>query len=297
MNIALIGGTGFIGKKLYKSFLEDGHTVFLLSRDFSRHSELESENLRVVPLNPLNLKDTLEQCEVVINLAGVNISSRRWTEAFKNEIRSSRIDTTRLLVESINSLEKKPEILINSSATGYYGNSLSDKVLTEQDGNGEDFLSNLCKDWENEAMKANCKVAVIRTASVVDKKQGIYPKLVQSFEMKVGTRILPGNQYFSWIHIEDLIRVFKFIIENKITGPVNASSPESLTYNSMSKILTELYKPYFVVPVGESILKLVLGDIAEYTTKGQNVYPKLLTDKDFEFNYKDFSEVAKTFHG
>jgi uncharacterized protein (TIGR01777 family) len=296
MNIAIIGGTGFIGKKLYKSLLEDNHTIFLFVRDYTKYEELETETLRVVPLNPLNLKETLEQCDAVINLAGASIYGR-WTEEYKKEIRSSRIDTTRLIVDSINSLEKKPEILINSSASGYYGSTLEDKVVTEQDTNGYDFLATLCKDWENEAIKANCKVALVRTSLVMDRKQGIHPQLTESFKRRIGTRILPGKQYLTWIHIEDLIRVFKFILDQKITGPVNAAAPGSLTYDQVSKILAEEYKPYFVVPLGESLIRIVFGDIAEYITKGQNVFPRVLTDKGFEFNHSDFKEVAKIFHG
>jgi uncharacterized protein (TIGR01777 family) len=297
MNIAIIGGTGFIGKKLYKSLLEDNHTIFLFVRDYSKYDELETEKLRVIPLNPLNLKETLEQCDAVINLAGANLYGSRWTDEYKKEIRSSRIDTTRLIVDSINSLEKKPEILINSSASGYYGSNLDSTVVTEQDTNGYDFLATLCKDWENEAIKANCKVALVRTSLVMDRKQGFHPRLAESFKMRVGTRILPGKQYLSWVHIEDLIRIFKFILDQKITGPVNAASPGALTFDEVSKVLAEEYKPYFVVPIGETLIRFVFGDIAEYITKGRNVYPRVLTDKGFEFNHSDFKAVAKILHG
>jgi uncharacterized protein (TIGR01777 family) len=297
MKIAIIGATGFIGRKLYKSLLEDGHTVFLFVRETSDFREQETKKLHVITLNPLNLKETFEQCEAVINLAGTNINNGRWSDSFKQEMRSSRIDTTRLVVDSINSLEKKPDILINSSASGYYGSSLSDRVVTEQDNNGYDFLATLCKDWENEAIKANCKVALVRTAVVMDKKKGAFPKLAESFKMKLGVRILPGKQYLSWVHIEDLIRVYKFILKEKITGPVNAASPEAITYDTLAKVLADEYKPYFVVPVGEFIIKFLFGDIAEYITKGQNIYPKVLVDKGFEFNHKDFKEVAKILHG
>lgn len=297
MNIAIIGGTGFIGKKLYKALLEDNHSVFLFVRDYTKHVSLETEQLRIIPLNPLNLKETLEICDAVINLAGANIYQSRWTDEEKKEMRSSRIDTTRLIVDSINSLEKKPEILINSSASGYYGSTVDDRVLTEQDTNGYDFLATLCKDWENEAIKANCKVALVRTSLVMDRKLGIHQQLTKSFKMGIGTRILPGKQYLSWIHIEDLIRVFKFILAEKITGPVNASAPGAITYNEVAKILKEEYKPYFVLPLGERLIKFVLGEIAEYITRGQNVYPRVLTDRGFGFHHSDFKEVAKILHG
>ncbi len=297
MKVAIIGGTGLIGKKLYKSLVEDGHTIFLFARDVTKYEDLESEKVRVIPLNPLNLKEALEESDAVINLAGANIYGTRWTESFKKEIRSSRIDTTRLVVDTINSLEKKPEILINSSATGYYENTVSEKVITEQDNNGQDFLSLVCRDWENEAVKANCKVCIVRTAIVLDRKQGAYPKIVQPYKSGVGIYIKPGKQMFSWIHIEDLISVFKFVLANKMTGPVNASSPEPLSYDQMHKTLKSVYKPIVTIPVPIWASHLALGEISHYLINGANVYPKVLIDKQFEFHYKDFSSVVKAFQG
>ncbi len=297
MKIAIVGGTGLIGRKLYKSLLEDGHTIFLFVRDITKYEDLETEHLRVIPLNPLSLKETLEISDAVINLAGSNIYATRWNENVKSEIRSSRIDNSRLVVDKINSLDKRPEIFINSSATGFYENNLSEKVVTEQDSNGASFLSILCKDWEGEATKANCKVACIRTAIVIDRKNGALPKLLQSYKMNVGTLIKPGKQMFSWIHIEDLVRIFKFILENKITGPVNASSPEAISFEELSKILGKIYTPLFTFPVPVWASKLALGEVADYLVTGNNVYPKVLVDKGFEFNYKDLSSVIKAFQG
>ena len=204
--IAISGASGFVGQSLVDFFSKQNYKVVQIKRDILNNS--------------LKLDELINSSDVVINLSGANIINR-WSESYKKLLISSRLDTTKKLVESLNRVEKKDKLFISTSAVGIYDNS------AKYDENGSfsnDFLSTLCQNWEKEAQKAkseSTKVAIFRFGIVLGKNGGAFQKMITPFKLGLGGIIGSGKQHFSYIHIEDLIEVYKFVIENSLDGVFN----------------------------------------------------------------------------
>lgn len=280
MVIALTGAGGFIGKRL-SSYLK------------SRGNEMRSLPRVNEETSPSVLAESLAGVEVIINLAGAPIVGR-WTKAYKKMLFDSRIITTRKIVESINLLEKKPELFISASAVGIYapeGEQTEYKFKM-----ADDYLAEICNSWEKEAKNAVpfTRVAIIRLGIVLGKDGGALQRMLPLFKLGAGGKIASGRQGFSWMHITDLARAIQFIIENpKVSGEFNFTAPEVVTNEKFTKVLAGILNRPALFTVPAFALKLIFGEGAIAVTGGQFAPPKHLLDEGFQFSYPELESALR----
>lgn len=293
LQILITGGTGFIGTFLCEQLARDGHYLTLISRSPEKYAEESAKNQSYISWDS-DLFKAMDKADVVINLVGENLFGKRWTDEVKKRLYSSRIDLTNKLVDAMRESSTPPELMISASGINYYGAS-GDEVLTEEKGPGDDFLANLCVDWEAAAMKAQelgVRVAVPRIAPVLEDGDGIIDKMKLPFSLFVGGSLGSGDQYLSWIHMDDMVNAITFPIENQeISGPYNAASPNPVQMdefaNAMGRVMNR--PSFFRVP--EFVLNTVLGEAATPVLASLRIQPKVLQQAGFEFHYADL-EVA-----
>jgi uncharacterized protein (TIGR01777 family) len=225
--------------------------------------------------------------DVVVNLAGESIAKSRWTNSVKQEILASRIKATKALVAAINDGYIQPKVLINASAVGYYG-PCGDEEKTEETGAGQDFLAQVCQEWENEAYKVQNPITRVITARIglVLGAEGALNKMVLPFKIYLGGSLGSGSQWLSWIHINDLTRLIMFMMEyRELSGPINATAPEPVRMKTFCSVLGKVLNRPSWLPVPELMLKIALGEMAEMLLHGQRVVPKKAINAGFEFRY------------
>lgn len=297
MNIMLTGGTGFIGGALSRVLKDAGHNVVITTR---RKTGSFAGALHVTPLQwrPPEVipPDVISEIDAVINLAGESIAPKRWTEERKARILSSRVNTTRALVESMNNASVKPRVLISASAIGIYGPH-GDEPVTEDSPPASDFLGDVCLKWEAEAYKAEelgVRVVTVRIGGVLEADGGALSQMIIPFKFFLGGPIGSGRQWFSWIHRDDIIGIITFALENdSISGPVNLTAPNPVTNREFSKALgITLHRPsFFAVPA--FMVKLGLGELGGVLLTGQKVLPKKALDAGYTFKYTDVNEALE----
>ena len=289
MKVVITGGLGFIGTQLSTRLLERGHQVTVV--DYSPKPKPSTpREVKYVSADttvPGAWQEEVEIQDAVINLAGTSIF-RRWNDETKQLIYDSRILTTRNVVEAMD--KEKGALLCSTSAVGYYG-FRGDEELTEDDSPGNDFLAKVCVDWEKEAQKAadkGVRVALTRFGIVLGKTGGVLGQMIPAFRKFVGGPLGSGRQWFSWIHMEDLLRVFLFVFDNEdIHGPVNFCSPNPIRNRGLAKALGKvLSRPSFLTVPG-FMLRVVLGDFGSVLVEGQRVVPTKLLKHGFVFEYPE----------
>ena len=276
--IAISGASGFVGSSLNKYFSNLNYKVISISRDVLNNQE--------------KLNEVISSSDIIINLAGANIINR-WSESYKKLLYSSRIDTTSKIVNTINTITNKPKLLISTSAVGIYDN----KSTYDEKGNySNDFLSNLCQDWEKEALKAkneSTKVSIFRFGIIMGKDGGALQKMITPFKLGVGGVIGSGNQAFSFIHIEDLLNACKFVIENEYEEVFNLTAPVPTTNKGLTKALGKTLNRPTLFPVPEFVLNLIFSEGARVLTDGQSAIPQKLLDLGFEFKFKNIEDTIE----
>jgi len=281
MKIAISGSTGFIGKQLTGYLFQRGHEISVISRN-----DFTATNNQLAKL--------IISADVILNLAGSSVLCR-WNQQNKQQILSSRIDTTRLLVDAVrkNAAVHLPEIFLNASAIGIYQEAgIHDE---SSDALNTDFLASVCNAWENETAplkQLNLRTCILRTGIVLGTTGGSFAKMFPLFKFGLGGKIGSGMQSFSFIHIADYCRAILHLIDNpQSSGTYNMVSPEPTTNESFTRTLAgHLHRPaFFTVP--EFALRLVYGQAAELLTKGVNVRPARLLSEGFQFNYPDISSA------
>lgn len=290
MRVVIFGGSGFIGKHLIPKLISSGHKVTLVSRHPESVETNVQQGVKIQGWNPQeNLIAALEGIDTIVNLAGESIGAGRWTASRKEEILSSRIDTTKTIVTVLKNLSKKPSVLLNSSAVGYYGNTHDDDVI-ENHPAGKDFLADVCVQWENEARKAEqfgIRVVLPRTGIILAGDGGALQRMVLPFRLFVGGPLGSGRQWFPWIHIDDEIAAMIHAIENSsLSGPVNFAAPQPITMTQFCSALGKaMHRPSWA-PVPSFVLKIILGEMAEaLVLGGQKVDTKKLVESGFRFSY------------
>ncbi|RXJ99081.1 TIGR01777 family protein [Arcobacter sp. CECT 8986] len=274
--IAITGASGFVGTSLKNFFGNLGYNMVSIKREFLNNKQ-ELENI-------------VSSSDFIINLAGANIINR-WSDEYKQLLYSSRIDTTKKIVEAINNVENKPKLLISTSAVGIYNN----KHRYDEKGDfSNDFLSNLCQTWEEEAKKADTKVSIFRFGIVLGKDGGALAKMMLPFKLGLGGIIGSGKQPFSYIHIDDLLNAYKFVIENCVEDTFNLTAPEPTTNYGLTKALGKALSRPTIFPVPEFVLKLIFSEGAKVLTDGQEVVPKKLLDLGFKFKYNNIQETVNS---
>lgn len=287
----ITGATGFIGSRLCKEILQDGHKIIALTRQ----KNLPSYHQNLKYINDLAEVDF--DFDIVINLAGSPIAVR-WTNCAREQIYNSRIDITKQIVEKILASKKPPQLFISGSAIGYYGTS-SSIIFSEnsQPTNQNLFSQKLCRDWENIANQAQSKtrVVLLRTSVVVGKNGGIIKKLLLPFKMGLGGNMGSGLQDMSWIHLDDVIGAINHIINNySLQGGINIVSPKITTNQEFSqKLAKSLNRPcFFDMPA--PIVKIVFGEMGEeLLLSSQKIAPLKLTESGFDFNVIEIDEAIK----
>jgi len=295
MKLIITGATGFIGWVLVERLRKQSHSLVLLSRKpLSQQNTSREKWLTWEPGMGGAWEGAIDGADGIIHLAGEPIAAKRWTKAQKEKLRTSRIDTTGSLVNAVAKARVKPRFMISSSAVGYYG-SRGDETLTEESPPGNDFLSRLCVEWEDEARKAEghgVRLALLRTGIVLGKGKGALAKMVPPFKMFLGGRLGSGRQWMPWIHIDDEVGLIHFLMENEnARGAFNATAPNPVTMSEFSSALGKALNRPAWAPVPASVLTLLLGEMAEMLLAGQRALPSSAEQLGFRFKYKNVANA------
>lgn len=300
MNILITGGTGFIGTPLTRELRNSGHNVIVATRRQTDAGTIHESSL--LTWNPPELipPEIMSRIDAVINLAGEPIAPKRWTAERKKRILLSRIDTTRALVQSIQNAEPKPKVLVSASAIGYYGPH-GDEYVTEETPPASDYLADVCRKWEAEALRAEesgVRVVLVRIGGVLESDGGALAQMVIPYKFFLGGPIGSGRQWFSWIHREDIVGIIKYVLENEtISGPVNATAPQPVTNKEFSSALGKaLQRPSFLAVPG-FIVKLSLGELGGLLLTGQRVLPEKALNAGYKFKYTEVNEALNAIFG
>lgn len=285
--ILMTGATGMIGGYLIPVLTARGYKIIALTTNpKSAAKKLKNVKSIIAMDDYLSLKD--EKIDIIINIAGANVGAKRWSDEFKKEIYDSRIDTTRKMVELISYMQQKPELLINMSGSDYYGDA-GDKPLDESAPNGNTFLAHVTKDWEAEAFKAEqygVRVTAMRTGFVIAPHSEAVDKLSLPYKFFVGGPLGSGKQVMSWIHIDDVVGIFLFVIDNaSINGPVNNTAPNPETNKEFGKHLGKAMGRPSIFPVPSFMVKLLTGEMSEVVLTGRRAIPKKLLDAGYKFKF------------
>lgn len=291
MHIAVTGATGLIGSALIEELTDSEHVITVLARDpstagtrFPTARVVEWEGMHGPPPD-----GTFEGVDAVVHLAGEPIAGKRWNAARKEAIRDSRVLGTRHIVSAILDCKRRPATLISGSAVGFYG-SRGDQELEESSYIGEGFLSEVCREWEEEAetvKRGDCRVVVLRTGIVLSTEEGALSKMLPAFKFFLGGPLGDGKQWMSWIHIRDEVRLIRHVLNTpELSGPLNATAPEPVTNREFSRTLGRvLHRPAFF-PAPAFALRLLLGEMADtLLLQGQRVLPRKALESGYEFQF------------
>ncbi len=300
MKIVIAGASGLIGRHLTNALLRAGHTITCLTTRPVAPNQTTDPAFVKVHWDGTTAGDWIRSLDVagaVINLSGQSLSSGRWTETRKQSLRSSRLNSTRSLVEAIRTSRKKPSVLINASAVGYYGPVESGDVAEDSPA-GTDFLASLCAEWEREAMAAEplgVRTVTIRSGVVLDPGGGALRRLVLPFRLFVGGPLGNGAQWLPWIHREDQVRAILFAIERtELSGPVNLVAPDVVTMSEFSRTLGRVLRRPSIMSVPGFALRILLGEMATIVLTGQRAVPRKLLQAGFRFLHPTLPEALSS---
>jgi uncharacterized protein len=290
MKILIAGASGLVGKALATSLLADGHTTARLVRPGTAASE---GDVCWDPAAATVDLPAIEGIDAVVNLNGASIGQGRWTPSRKAILRSSRIDSTRVLVDAVAHLRKKPRVFVSASATGYYGNR-GDEILTDSSEGGADFLALLARDWEAEARRAEgsgIRTVVLRFGVILSSQGGALSKMIMPFRFGVGGRFGSGRQWMSWIALTDATEIIREAINNeRIAGPLNVVAPNPLRNIEFTRILAAALGRPAIFPVPEFALRMALGEMATpLLLASQRARPERLLAMDYPFRFADLA--------
>ena len=307
MNILITGGTGLIGKELVNSLVTSGHSITILTRVPQKASDGFPSGIHTVKWDGENsqiLVGIISETDAVINLAGESIAgkslfqifTKRWSQERKNRIIKSRKKIGVALSEAIKSASRKPAILIQSSAVGYYGPH-GPETITERSPAGKDFLAQTCKAWEASTEPVNLmgvRQVIIRTGLVLASDGGILPVMLLPYKLFLGGPIGKGNQYIPWIHIKDQVNAIEFLLTTEnANGPYNLSAPNPVTNREFGKIAGQvLNRPYWL-PLPSLALKMALGEKSTLVLDGQRAIPDRLIENGFKYQFEFLEDALR----
>lgn len=295
MTILITGATGLVGQELVSLLLQNGHTVHYLST--SNNKLVTNSNYKGFYWNPKTAEidtDSLADVEVVVHLAGASVA-KKWTKSYKNEIIESRILSTKLLFQTLQNTPNQVKQIVSASAIGIYPDSLTN-IYHESDLDIDvSFLGNVVKLWENEVNqfeKLQLIVSKIRIGIVLAKNGGALQEMVKPIQYGVGAAFGSGEQYQSWIHIQDLVAIFYHVIENKLPGIYNGVSPYPVTNTELTKSIAKtLNKPFFLPNIPKFVMQLILGEMHQILFSSQHVSCRKLLDENFQFKFASLDKA------
>lgn len=294
MKVAITGATGFVGSRLVERLQEAGHTAVILTRNPDQARQVFSQacfpQVEIVAYQPTESgawQQVISGCDGVVNLAGEPIAEKRWTPEVKAQVLNSRKLGTEKVVEAIAQANPKPGVLVNASAIGYYGTSET-TTFDEASPSGDDFLATVCQNWEAAAEKVRelgVRLVILRIGIVVG-QGGAIAKMIPPFKLFAGGPIGSGNQWFSWIHREDLVNlILQALTQPGMAGTFNATAPNPVRMAELCKTLGEAMNRPSWLPVPALALEALLGDGAKVVLEGQEVIPKRTLETGFQYQY------------
>jgi len=302
MKLIIAGGSGLIGQALTKDLVSQGHQVWVLSRN-PADTNLPDGVLAAEwdAKTPKGWEHLVSQADGMINLAGTNIGERPWTNERKRLVRSSRMEAGQAIVEAIRQSDHRPRVVMQIAGVGYYGIH-GDEPLDEQAPPGTGFLSSVAVDWENSTRPVNelgVRQIILRTGVVLSSKGGVLAPFVLQNRLFAGGPLGSGKQWISWIHLQDLVGVFRFMLAHENTageglqGVFNATSPEPVTNAEFGRTVSRLmHRPYWL-PAPAFALRLVLGSMSTLVLDGQRVIPRRLLQMGFEFQFPTLEKALQ----
>ncbi|MGD1913496.1 MAG: TIGR01777 family oxidoreductase [Rivularia sp. (in: cyanobacteria)] len=302
MKVAITGATGFVGSRLVERLQKQGMKILVLTRNIDHAQRLfptsAYPNVEITAYTPTvsgSWQDSIATCEGLVNLAGAPISEGRWTPERKQEILNSRKLTTQKIVEAICSITTKPKVLVNAGAVGFYGTS-PNATFDENSPPGSDFLAQVCQDWEAEAQKvtdSGVRLVILRFGIVLG-MGGALGKMIPPFKLFAGGPIGSGEQWFSWIHIDDMVNlILKCLTTPEMSGVYNATAPNPVRMAELSTTVGEVMNRPSWLPVPSFAIEAMLGDGAVLVLEGQKVLPQRTLASGFRYEYSDLKPALE----
>jgi len=293
MKIVIFGASGFIGKMLFTALLSEAHEITVVTRNIDRAREILGNDAEFCTWNDgdvSGLRKIFTGAKAIINLAGENIASKRWSENQKQKIISSRVLLTTAIVDAINQMEQKPEVLLQASAIGYYGSDLN-KTFDENAAQGEGFLAEVTQKWEaaTKHLDESVRLVLLRTGIVIGPGGGALGPMARPFKFGFGGHVGTGKQWFSWIHLEDEVRAIIHLFENQdAIGIYNLTAPDPVRMELFAKELGRVLKKPSWLHAPAFIIKIIMGQMGkEMILSGQKVIPKRLMESGFKYQFTE----------
>ncbi len=287
-----------VGSHLVKWFSREGHRITRIVR----HPAFPVASPGVVPWDierGTMDRENLEGQDVVVHLAGANISGRRWSPEYKQLIGESRVQGTQVLCRNLIRLKHPPQILFSASAIGYYGNRSPSERLDESCSKGEGFLSDVCEQWEKasqEAQNFGIRVVSMRFGIILSRSGGALAKMIPIFRLGLGGRLGSGQQIMSWVALEETPHIILHLLDCEIAGPVNVVSPQSVSNREFTALLSRVLKRPAVFPVPEFLISFLLGEMGrELLLSGAKVVPGVLERSGYRFRYPDLESLIESY--
>lgn len=295
-HILITGGTGLIGQRLSMLLQEKGHTVAHLSR--------KKSGTEAYPTFQWNIEqqtidsEAIENASHIVHLAGASIAGKKWTESYKEVILKSRTESTHLLYQKLQQLNHQVKAFVAASGANYYGMDTGSQLMTEESASGSEFLPYVVREWENAVSrieKLGIRRVQLRTGMVLSEKDGALPKMMIPIKLGLGAPLGSGDQYMSWIHIDDLCRIYiKALEDESMHGIYNAVSPEPVTNTTFTKkVANQLNRPVFLPKVPGGIIKVALGEMANLLLGGIKVSSKKIENTGFNFQYATLDQALQ----
>ncbi len=296
MVILVFGGTGLIGQEFCSYAMMNGHTPVVVSRSPDKHN-LPFKVIGYADIAKSQIQRMLSGDFAAINLSGAGIADKKWSPARKKYLENSRIDIIDRVELFLQQAPQEPNVFLQASAVGYYGDT-GDQEIDEQTSPGKNFLAKLAVKWEDRFSKTaleDSRKIIMRTGVVLTNKGGFFPRILKPFKMFVGGVVGSGEQYLSWIHMQDQVRAMLYVIEDKYAyGVYNFTAPNPVKMKKFAKLLGKvIHRPSFM-PIPGFVMKMLYGQMAKETMlEGTRALPKKLIDHEFEFIFTDVSLAMK----
>lgn len=294
MKFVIVGGTGSIGSNLIKH-ISSNHEIVILTRQESKRISSKIKQCHYGSKNIKEWTKELKGCNVLINLVGESIASIRWSKNKKDKILKSRLESIDTISKALDYINYTPDMIINASAIGYYKNSM--EKLDESGSNGDNFLAFVVKKWEGLAFeklesKTN-KLVILRIGVVLDNNSGMLLQMLPFFKLGLGAITGNGKQFLSWIHINDISKSIIHIINNNLEGVINLVAPQPVSNYDFSKTLGRVLKKPMFLKIPSIVLKTILGEMSLLLLNSSNIYPKILLDSDYKFEFDNIDDALK----